>query len=148
MKFLKYSFLLLLTIAYIGCGDDETPDDDTMMNPPQYSIAIMSPTTEDKNVNDDIHVHVNFDESEMTTIHHANVQIYEKGNESNVIFNGPDMAHVHDESGHFELHADIKLDSITGVVGHTDWIVKAKVWGHEAGAAEVTEEIEFHVHPE
>lgn len=33
------------------------------------------------------------------------------------------------------------------VDAHTDWIVEAKAWGHEAGAAEGMETIEFHVHP-
>ncbi len=131
----------------MGCNSDEG-EVEPMMTAPQYSISIMSPTTADKKVNDDVHIHVNFDETEMMTIHHVNVQIYQKGNEDNVIFNGPSEAHVHNEEGHFELHHDIKLDSITGVEGHTDWIVKAKVWGHEDSAAEVIEEIEFHVHPE
>jgi len=147
MKLLKYALFFTVVLGYIGCGSDDS-EDESMSTAPVYSIAIMSPTTDDKNVNDDVHVHVNFDEAAMGTVHHANVKIYEKGNEGNIIFDGPSEAHVHEESGHFELHADIKLDSITGVEAHSDWIVKAKVWGHEAGAAEVEEEIEFRVHPE
>ncbi|MFT5168360.1 MAG: hypothetical protein ACI8P3_003603, partial [Saprospiraceae bacterium] len=34
------------------------------------------------------------------------------------------------------------------VMEDTDWILEAKVWGHEGGVGEVMESIEFHVHPE
>ena len=147
MKILKYAFLLTNAMAYIGCDDDDG-EDDTMNTAPEYSVSIMSPSTDDKNLNDAIHIHVNFDEANATTVHHTNVQIVQKGNEDLVIFDGPSEAHVHEESGHYELHADVVLDGTTGVQEHTDWILRAKVWGHEDGLSEVIEEIEFHVHPE
>ena len=149
MKLLKLTgiFLLLALLIMPSCGDDDVMEDDDMMTDPIYKITIMSPDESDKKVGDAIHIHVNFDEEQMTTVHHVNVRIYQKGNESNEIFNGPSVAHVHEESGHYELHADLTLDEATGVMEHTDWILEAKAWGHEAGLGEVMEALEFHVHP-
>jgi len=115
---------------------------------PRYAIGIMSPNTEDKKVGDDIHLHVNFDEMDMETIHHVNVRIYQKDDSSVEIYNGPVEAHVHEESGHYEVHADLALTEANGVNAHTDWIVEAKAWGHDAGLGEKVESIEFHVHPQ
>lgn len=122
-------------------------DDDDVSTEPIYSIQIMSPVALDKKVGDAIHIRVNFDEASMETLHHVNVQIYEKGKPANVIYSGPSIAHVHEESGHYELHADVSLDEDAGVVEHTDWILKARVWGHDAGVAETADSIAFHVHP-
>ena len=149
MKYLSYFFLFSLLFSVVSCDpDDEHMDDDD--NPmPVYSITIMSPDATNKEVGDEIHIHVNFDEASDGTIHHVNVSIVEKGNESNVLYSAPAEAHVHEASGHFEHHADVTLsgDAIMNSNGNV-WILRAKVWGHEAGAAEVTEEIEFELaHP-
>lgn len=144
----NWKFLLLIGMFIVAsCGDDDVMEDDDMTTAPVYKVAIMSPDDSDKKVGDAIHLHVNFDEESMMTIHHVNVRIYKKGDESLEIFNGPETAHVHDDSGHYELHADVNLDATTGVEEHTDWVMEAKIWGHEAGAAEVLETLEFHVHP-
>ncbi len=137
--------ILATTSVFVSCDKD---DDDHMDDDPQYSITFNSPTTDDKNLNDDIHIHVDFISGNDMTVHHVNLKIYNKADDSIVIFDGPTDAHVMEASGKFELHADLSLDNATGVQEHTDWIVEAKVWGHEAGAAEVTEMMEFHVHPE
>ena len=140
-------FLLFGLFVVMSCGDDDVMEDDDVMATPIYKATIMSPDDTDKKVGDMIHIHVNFDEENMSTIHHVNVRIYQKGDESIEIFNGPDEAHVHVDAGHYELHADVNLDAAAGVMGHTDWIIEAKIWGHEAGSAEVIETREFHVHP-
>ena len=76
-----------------------------------------------------------------------NVKIYNEDDPTIVVFDEPADAHVHAENGKHELHADLILDNSAGVEGHSNWILEAKVWGHEAGEAEVTETIKFHVHP-
>ncbi len=58
-----------------------------------------------------------------------------------------ETAHVHETSGEYGYHDDFVLSNENNVEGHTDWILEAKVWGHEAGDGEVIEMIEFHVHP-
>lgn len=144
MKNVKLTLLLLLAVGFIfSCGDD----DQEMVNP-EYSIMVMQPTIDDKNLNDSIHIHVEFASATEQTVHHVNVKIYDKADNSNVIFDEPAEAHVHAESGSHALHADLMLTEANGVAADTDWILEAKVWGHEAGAAEVVETIEFHVHPE
>ena len=138
-------FTLILSLSLITACDDDEGTVDTM---PQYNVQIMQPSTDDKKVNDDIHVHVEFAEANRETIHHVNVKIYNKTDESIVLLDAPVGAHVHDESGNYAVHADVALTEAVGVVGHTDWILESKVWGHEAGVGEVVEQIEFHVHPE
>ena len=142
----KLLFLFLMVggiLALTSCDDD-----DQVMEGPEYSIMIMQPSTEDKKVNDSIHIHVEFSEASNQTVHHVNVKIYDKNDESKVIFDAPGEAHVHAEGGSHAVHADLELSEANGVSGHTDWILEAKVWGHEAGHGEVIEQIEFHVHPE
>ena len=138
------SSILLFALLFTACNDDEMPEH---MDETEYSISINSPNTEDKRVNEDIHVHTVFESATSATIHHVNIRIYNKDTNEE-IYNAPSEAHVHEESGTFELHDDISLTNANGVEGHTDWILEAKVWGHEAGAGEVVETIEFHVHRE
>ena len=142
-----FFFLVILTsVSFLSsCGSD---DDDHMDTDPQYIITINSPNTDDKHVNDDIHIHVVFESATDETVHHTNVRIYNKVDNSIEIFNGPADAHVHETSGKYELHADLSLTETNGVMAHTDWVLEAKVWGHEDGLSEVMESIEFHVHPE
>lgn len=129
----------------MSCGNDDGDPDDV---DPNYSVQIMMPTNLDKNLNDDAHIHVNFDAENDETIHHVKVRIYEFENETNEVYNAPGDAHVHEESGHFEHHADIVLNNDLGVVEHSDWVLEAKVWGHEAGTHEAMDTIHFHIHPE
>ena len=108
-----------------------------------YHIHIHSPNTDDKNVGDEFMLHVEVEDHNGATIHHVNVKIYNKADNSEVLYDGPADAHVHQDGGSYELMESIKLD----VEGHTDWIVEAKAWGHMAGMGEVMETLEFHVHP-
>jgi len=139
-KFFFLSVLLLCGLTvFTSCDKDDDEGDDTT---PEYSIMIMQPSTDDKMAGDSIHIHVEFSEANSKTIHHAKVRIYNKADNTE-IYSGPSEAHVHEESGAYGYHDDFILN----VDAHTDWILEAKVWGHEAGAAEVVETIEFHVHP-
>ena len=144
MKKIVFFFALIAGISLLtSCGDDDSDH----MDDPQYSITFNSPSTDDKNVNDSIHIHVDFISGTDQTVHHVNVRIYNKDTNEE-IYNAPSGAHVHEESGKYEHHDDFHLSEANGVSAHSDWIMEAKVWGHEAGAAEVVEMIEFHVHPE
>lgn len=146
LKNVKLLIALMLTVGvFFACGDD---DDTQMMDDPQYSVMIMQPNTEDKHVNDSIHVHVEFASATNQTVHHVKVKIYNKVDETNIIFDAPAEAHVHAENGSYAVHAAVGLTNDAGVEAHSDWIMEAKVWGHEAGASEVIEQIEFNVHPE
>ena len=130
------------TIFVSSCKDDDDDHDHDTDATLVYHARIMSPDTTDKNVGDTLHLHVVFEEHNMETVHHVNFRIYEDGNESNELYNGPSEAHVH-QAEKFELHDDITLD----VAEHSDWIMEAKIWGHTAGEHEVIETKKFHVHP-
>ncbi len=58
------------------------------------------------------------------------MQIYNVDTPSIVIYNKPTTAHLHEEGGMYEYHDDIVL---SGINGHSDWILEAKAWGAEAG---------------
>lgn len=144
MKKFFYLFLLAGFVGLVACDKDEPGHSDDM---PEYHAHINSPNTDDKHVGDTIHIHVDFEEHDGLTVHHVNVKIYNEDDPTIVVFDEPTDAHIHEESGKHELHADLILDDNAGVTGHSNWILEAKVWGHEAGMAEVTETIKFHVHP-
>ena len=154
MKFLKYFTLLLFSILlFTACDKDkeEDHDDDHMHGEDieyEYHAHINSPSAADKNVGDSIHLHVTFESHSGETVHHVNAKVYNKSDNSIVLFDGPTEAHVHGSTGEYELHEDIALNATTGVEGHSDWIVEARVWATEAGEGEVIETLEFHVHPE
>jgi len=135
---MKNYLLILFAIGFLatGCKDDDTGE----VTPPVYTVQIMSPNADDKMVGDSIHIHVNFDEANQETIHHVKVTITNKA-DSTVLYTGPSAAHVHEETGHYEYHDDVALNVDAG----TEWILEAKVWGHEAGLAEVAETVEFKV---
>ncbi|MEZ4954585.1 MAG: hypothetical protein R2825_13535 [Saprospiraceae bacterium] len=129
---------VLVLFVFAACGDDDSTTDTT----PEYHVHINSPNTDDKHVGDSIHIHVNFEDHNGGTVHHVNVRIYNKAT-GEEIYNMPTDAHVHAESGSYDHHDDFQLN----VTEHTDWVLIAKVWGHEDGVGEVSESIEFHVHP-
>ena len=135
----------MLSIA--SCGGDDIDYG--------YQATIMSPSVDDKNVGDSIHIHVNFESTTGEVVHNVAVKIYDVMDHLNIIYDY--HSHVH-SSTLFEHHADVVLDAATGVIAHTDWILEAKVYGPEEEGEEhehgeeaeehtVIETIQFHVHP-
>lgn len=135
---------LIFSLVFVIASCDK--DDDNPVTEYDYHAHIHSPNADDKHVGDTIHIHVNFESHAGETVHHVNVRIYNKSDNTEV-YNKPDAAHVHETSGSFDLHDDFVLSNANGINEHTDWILEAKVWGHEAGEGEVIETVEFHVHP-
>lgn len=142
------STLLLLTFIITSCDKDEEPETINF----DYHAHINSPSTDDKNLNDSVHIHVDFESHTGETVHHVNVKIYNKVDPTQIAYNGPSDAHVHDEDGVYDYHDDFALTVDEGISAHSDWILEATVWGpvDEDGVreGEVVESIEFHVHPE
>lgn len=131
--------LFSFAIAVTSCKKDPEPIDY------DYHAHIHSPNTDDKHVGDTIHIHVDFESHTGEEVHHVNVRIYNKADNTEV-YNMPTSAHVHAEGSH-EHHDDLVLSAANGIDSHTDWILEAKVWAEEDGEGEVVESIEFHVHP-
>jgi len=129
--------------------EDDTPAPDPEPEPIEYEYHahVHSPSTDDKNVGDNMHLHVEFESHAGETVHHVNVRIYNKADNTE-IYNKPDVAHIETTESVFEWHDDFVLSNDNGVNAHTDWILEAKVWGEADGEGEVIETVEFHVHPE
>ena len=145
MKNLFFLFLVAVTPLFFVACDDEDDDVDGhehMDVDPQYQAQILQPNSDMKAVGETVHIHAEFESLAGEIIHHINVRIYEKGNESNEMYNAPDVKHVM-STEKVEHHADFEL---TEDMLHKDLILEAKVWGHEADTHEVIETVEFHVH--
>lgn len=147
------SILFLATVIFLGSCDK---DDDDMEY--DYTVHIHAPDSTDKHVGDSIHIHVHFESPSGETIHNVNVSIYKKDDPSVIIYSQPDNAHIHAEGGSHELHDDFILSVENGVDEHTNWVLEAKVWGHEDHDDDdhdhdeeeddiIMETVEFHVHP-
>ncbi len=145
MNTFKFSFLILaIALAFTSCDDDEPTVEPINFD---YHAHVSEPTTEDKHVNDALTIAIDFESHTGETVHHVNVRIYNKA-DGTEIYNEPGDAHVHEESGEFKYTDTLMLSNDNGIEAHSDWILEAKVWAHEAGLAEVIETVEFHVHPE
>ena len=136
-------FIAFGILAFAACKDDDSIPEAKF----DYAAKINSPNIDAKHVADVIHVEVEFESQTGETIHHVNVRIFNKSDNTEV-YNKPGEAHVHATSGKYVWEDDFLLSHDNGVEGHTDWIMEAKVWGEVDGEEEVTEKIEFHVHPQ
>ena len=102
-KYLLFA-ILFSVLTFLACGGDD--DDNVEEETFDYSVTIMSPDATNKNVRDSIHIHVNFDEADNKTIHNVEVKITDEDEKEIYSF----KEHVHDETGHYEVHADVLLD--------------------------------------
>ena len=140
----KYFLLALLFSCFVGfsaCDDDDSEMTMDMM--PDYQASIIAPNADDKKVGDKINIEVVFEDKNGGTVHHAKVRIVNEA-DGTEIYNAPDAAHVHETSGKYTFTDELTLD----VNGHSDWMLIAKVWGHDAGAHELSDTLHFHVHPQ
>ncbi len=140
-KIINIGILFLGLFLISSCGDDK--DTDPVF---EYHAHIESPNADNKHVGDTIHIAVEFESHTGEPVHHANVRIFSKA-DNTVVYSKPDEAHVHATSGKLEFEDDFILSAANGVAAHTDWVLEAKVWGNGAGIEEEIMTVEFHVHP-
>ena len=124
-----------------ACKNDSTPAEPAG---PHYHIDILSPDASDKHAGDNLHIKVDFSEESNGVVHHINVKIYSAVDAANVIYDLPTEPHIHETSGFYTFEQFFPLDSAI-VAPNSDWILKASVWGHDEGIAEVADSIGFHV---
>lgn len=146
MKYITTSTIILagLLVSLIACQKEKTVTPEAIDY--AYHAHIHSPNHADKHVDDTIHIHLEAESHTGETVHHARVRIYNKADNTEV-YNQPNKSHVHEIDGKYELHDDFVLSNANGIVGHTNWVIEAKVWAEATGEGEVIETVEFHVHP-
>lgn len=139
-----FNLILSVSVLFLmfSCSKEEEPTETKY----EYHAHINSPSTDNKHVGDDLKIKVVFESHAKETVHHIKVQLINKADNS-VVYDMPSTAHVHDTSGKYTYEDTLPLTEANGVKGHTDWILRATVWGHKKGEQQVTEEVEFHVHP-
>ncbi len=149
MKISKLILAIMAVVTMAACKKEYTvvePDMHHGSSDMHYAIAIMKPDTSMKMMDSTMHIHVRFTEKDNKTVHHVKVKIYQTDNPSNVIYDMPTDAHVHATNGQYDHHDDLVLSASNGVVGHKNYTLEAKVWGHEVGKHEVTVTRGFHIH--
>lgn len=110
----------------------------------EYHAQIHQPSAADKHIGDTLQIEVDFESHTGEPVHHINVRIFNKS--TNVeVYNKPDEPHVHDVSGMHAFEDQFILSAANGL-SDGDWVLEAKVWGHEDGLEETTERVEFLVH--
>ena len=139
-KFLFSSILIAGLFAVAACHKhDDNVDYD-------YHAHIHSPNTDAKHVGDTLQIEVEFESHTGETVHNVEIKIYNKA-DGTVVYTKPDEAHVHETSGLYEFNDTFILSNANGIDAHTDWVLQARVCGHEGTEGEVIETVEFHVHP-
>ncbi len=128
--------------VYFSSCENETTDEAIF----EYHAHIMSPDTEDKHLDDTIHIHVEFESHTGETVHNVNVRIFNVENGTEV-YNEPAESLVLGVTGEYAWHDSFVLSIANGFEAHSNWTLEAKVWGEETGEEEVVESVDFHVHP-
>lgn len=139
MKHLIY-LIPIVILAFFSCDTHEHHEEVDY----KYHAHIQSPNTDDRNLNDTINISVLFESHAGETVHNISVRIYEKDSKTDVF---KKSEHVHATDGKFTFSEDFALSETNGIKAHSNYILEAKVWGHEDNEGLESEMIEFHVHP-
>ncbi|MFK7935816.1 MAG: hypothetical protein AB8G22_20045 [Saprospiraceae bacterium] len=110
-----------------------------------YHAHIESPNADDKELDDLIHVHINFESHTGETIHNIDVRFFKADDLENPVHVAANEEHVHGD-GEYQYHADIMLNAENGFSDHGDYILKATVFGAEERNGEESEELKFYIH--
>ena len=147
MNKLFNSFLIITSSFFIlSCGQDDDGGTNPDVTDYSYHAHVHSPNSDDKHLGDKMEIHVEFESHTGEAVHHVNVRIYNKSDETE-LYNQPEEAHVHEMDGVYEFSDEITLSEANGFSEHSNYILEAKVWGHDDTEGEVSETVEFHIHP-
>lgn len=146
MKGSAYIVLLILAVVFVsGCDREEDHVHDNVGGSEfDYRININSPTLDSQFLQDSLRLDIDFISDKNAVVHHVNVRIFDKSN-GEEIYNAPDEAHVHEQSGLFTWSDDLRLNEQNGFSANKDYIIEAKAWGHSAGLEEVVQSIEIRI---
>ena len=142
MKHMVIACYTVLACVWVACDNSDNAHSDEF----EYHADIHAPDASNKHLDDTIHIEVEFESHTGMIVHHVNVKIFNKVS-GTVVFSKPADAHVHASSGQYVFEDDFILSTAHGIDAHSDYVLEAKVWGHDEGISEVNESIEFHVEP-
>ncbi len=145
---MKYLFSISILCLFLATSCEKTEPDHSHDDEFKYTATIEQPNTEAKKMGQMLDIKVNFESETGKAIHHVNVKITKKDDDSVVLYNQPDEAHVHEMDGKLEFTDSLMLSTDGNFEAHSNYVISARVWGHDAGQEEVTQSVEFHVHPE
>jgi len=141
-NFLFLSLLFSTTLFFVSCDRDDHDDHDH--DEYDYHAHIHSPDATAKALGDTIHIEVDFESEAGAAVDHVNVRIY-NADDNTEVYSQPQDAHIHEESGAYEWHDNLILSTDNGFSANTNWVIEAKVWGHEDGEGEVSETLQFSI---
>lgn len=133
-----------------SCKDDHNHEDTDY----GYSVDIVSPPIDtnegvnlaaDKKVGQTLAVKVDFTSATGEKVHNIAVRIYKVGEETTLAHDFHNHVHV---DATYSYEEKIELTDANSIGAHSDWVLEAKVWGHEEGLQEMVKTIGFQVHPE
>jgi hypothetical protein len=139
MKIFIYTIILFNCFMLISCNDNHGHSGEY-----DYHAHIESPRDSVFNFGDTLHININFESHSGATVHHINVKIINKLS-SIVIFDKPDMAHVHATNGKYLFHDKLILKDSSLFISGSEWSIIAKVWGEKNGEQEITETASFRI---
>lgn len=140
--FMKTIFFLAFTcisLSLISCKDDSVPV------AYDYHAHIMQPSSADKSMGDILFIQVEFESHTGEAVEHIQVRIFNKAT-LNEVYKKPSDAHVAGGPSVHEFQDQVELIALNGF-SPGDWVIEAKVWGHDEGQDEEAEQVEFHIHP-
>jgi hypothetical protein len=128
---------VLSLLVFISCKSDNGLVYD-------YLVQINKPTTVDKHLGDLLPIEIYYESRTGEEVHHINITIYNKITHQ-IVYDKPHDPHL-DVPVSYTFTDNFTLSSANGLA-EGDWVLEAKVWGHEDGAEVTSETIEFHILP-
>jgi hypothetical protein len=139
MKFPLIFLLVMSSLSFWSCDKD---DNDPLTY--DYHSHIQQPSSADKQMGETLFIQVEFESHTGEDVEHINVRIF-KADNSVEAYNKPADPHIGGVSV-YEYQDQIALTTANGFSAG-DWVIEARVWGHDEGQDEEMERVEFHIHP-
>jgi uncharacterized protein affecting Mg2+/Co2+ transport len=141
-KSMKYIFSIITVLSVFLITSCKSDSDNQLIY--DYQIDILKPVVRDWHIGEALEIKVQFNSQTGEEIHHINIRIINKSTQT-VVYDKPDPEHV-DTPESYTYSDTFILSTNNGFVAG-DWILEAKVWGHEDFVEEVTKDFEFHILP-
>lgn len=138
----SFSIAFLMSLIFVACKEDEK-EENVISN--EYHAHIHQPSTDDKMIGDTLNMHIMFEDHLGGDLENFSVEIKSVDGDS-VLYSKPDV--MPDlETEEYVFHDELILSMENGFVGHTNYLLTAKVWANGAENSAVSETVLFHVHP-